>query len=80
MWGMFPNLRDIFCLWAYMFDVLAYSTKIEHGMINVSNGSSIVSKGTKRNGLYILDGSANISYASITSQTTHDRPSYDIWD
>lgn len=61
-----------------MFDVLAYSTKIEHGMIKVSNGSSIVSKGTKRNGLYILDGSTIISYASMTSQTLHDRPSYDI--
>lgn len=56
-----------------MFDVLAYSTKIEHGMINVSNGSSIVSKGTKRNGLYILYVSTIISHASMASQTLHDK-------
>ena len=39
-----------------MFDNLGYSTKIEHGLIKISNGALIVAEGVKRKGLYILDG------------------------
>nr|KYP45902.1 hypothetical protein KK1_032581 [Cajanus cajan] len=44
-----------------MFGGFCYSTKIKHGMLMISNGALIVSKGTKRNGLYILDGYTIIS-------------------
>ena len=56
-----------------MFDVLGYSTKIEHGILKISNGWLIVAKGTKRNGLYILYVSTIISHASMASQTLHDK-------
>ena len=48
---------------------LRYSTKIEHGLIRISNGALIVAKGVKMNGLYILDGFIVIAHASVASQT-----------
>ena len=56
-----------------MFDVLGYFTKIKHGMLKISSGSLILVKGTKMNGLYILDCSIVIALASMASQTPHDK-------
>nr|KYP33116.1 hypothetical protein KK1_046063 [Cajanus cajan] len=39
-----------------MFDGLGYSTKIKHDMMKISNNALIVTKITKRKGLFILDG------------------------
>nr|KYP59955.1 Retrovirus-related Pol polyprotein from transposon TNT 1-94 [Cajanus cajan] len=48
-----------------MFDGSGYSTKIEYGMMKISNGALIVAKGTKISGLYILNGYIVIAHASI---------------
>ena len=56
-----------------MFDNLGYSTKIEHGLIKISNGALIVAEGVKRKGLYILDGSTAIAHASVASQMLQDK-------
>nr|KYP69670.1 hypothetical protein KK1_008870 [Cajanus cajan] len=42
-------------------------------MIKISNGALIVAKGTKKNGLYILDGYIIIAHVSVASQTLHDK-------
>lgn len=52
-----------------IFDILGYITKIERGLIKISNGALIVAKGVKMNGLYILDGLIVIAHASVASQT-----------
>lgn len=50
-----------------IFDILGYITKIERGLIKISNGALIVAKDVKRNGMYIYHGSTIIAYASIAS-------------
>ena len=52
---------------------MRYSTKIEHGLIKISNGALIVAKCVKRNRLYILDGSIVIAHAHVASQTLQDK-------
>nr|KYP49222.1 hypothetical protein KK1_029061 [Cajanus cajan] len=42
-------------------------------MMKISNGALIVSKGTKSNGMYILDGYIVTAQASIMSQTLYDK-------
>ena len=42
-------------------------------MLKISSGSLILVKGTKMNGLYILDCSIVIALASMASQTPHDK-------
>nr|KYP46507.1 hypothetical protein KK1_031912 [Cajanus cajan] len=65
-----PELKRILLLIS-MFDSLGYTTKVEHGMMKISNGALIVAKGTKRNGLFILDGYTVIAHAFVTSQTLY---------
>lgn len=38
------------------FDQIGYIVKIELGNLRVINGSTIIVKGTRRNGVYVLDG------------------------
>ncbi|RDY05565.1 putative mitochondrial protein, partial [Mucuna pruriens] len=45
----------------------SFSINIEHGFMNISNDDKVVSKGTKRNGLYILNGSTVIAQLVKTS-------------
>ena len=60
--GLKGNLLSI-----SIFDILGYITKIERGLIKISNGALIVAKDVKRNGMYIYHGSTIIAYASIAS-------------
>ena len=55
-----------------MFDVMGYSTKVEDGMMKVSLGASVIARGRKSNGLYILEGSTIIAHVSVASQTIVD--------
>lgn len=56
-----------------IFYILGYITKIERGLIKISNGALIVAKGVKMNGLHILDGSIVIAHAFVASQTLQDK-------
>lgn len=38
-----------------MLDAKGYTVKVENGIMKVMNGSMIIIKGPKENGLYILD-------------------------
>lgn len=50
-----------------MFDSLGYCTRIEHGVCKIEHDALITVKGSKMNGLYILDGSIVIGNASVAS-------------
>ena len=56
-----------------MFDTLAYTTQIEHGMMKIFKDSVMIAKGIKMNGLYILDGSTIIAQVVVASQNQHDK-------
>jgi len=56
-----------------MFDLMGYITKVENGIMKVSTGASIIAKGRRSNGLYILEGSTVIGQASVASQTMEDK-------
>lgn len=60
-----------------MFDSLGYSTRIEHGVCKISHGALITVKGSKMNGLYILDGSIVIGNASVASVVPHNNS--ELW-
>ncbi|CAJ2674023.1 unnamed protein product [Trifolium pratense] len=55
-----------------MFDNLGYCTRIERGVMRISNGALVIAKGSKMNGLYILEGSTVISNALVTSVENAD--------
>jgi hypothetical protein len=55
-----------------MFDGLGYCTRIERGVMRISHGALVIAKGSKINGLYILDGSTVISNALVASVETAD--------
>ncbi|XP_047177902.1 uncharacterized mitochondrial protein AtMg00300-like [Vigna umbellata] len=55
------------------FNLIGYSMKVENGIMKVSTRDSIVAKGRKSNGLYILEGSTVIAHASGASQTIEDK-------
>ncbi|KAK2414734.1 secreted RxLR effector protein [Trifolium repens] len=55
-----------------MFDGLGYSTRIERGVMRISHGALVIAKGSKMNGLYILEGSTVISNACVTSVENAD--------
>ncbi|KAK2447548.1 secreted RxLR effector protein [Trifolium repens] len=55
-----------------MFDGLGYCTRIERGVMRISHGALVIAKGSKINGLYILDGSTVISNALAVSVETED--------
>jgi hypothetical protein len=38
-----------------MFDSLGYCTRIELGVMRISHGALVIAKGSKINGLYILE-------------------------
>jgi hypothetical protein len=48
-----------------MFDGLGYCTRIESEVYKILHGALITVKGSKINGLYILDGSTVIGNASL---------------
>lgn len=56
-----------------MFENLGFATKIEHGMLKISNGNLVIAKGMKRNGLHILEGSTVIAQAVVASQSHYDK-------
>ena len=56
-----------------MFDLMGYTTNVENGMMKVSTGASIIAKGRRSNGLYILEESIVIRHVSIASQTMEDK-------
>jgi len=56
-----------------MFDLMGYITKVENGMMKVSTGASIIAKGRRSNGLYILEESTVIRHVSVASQTMEDK-------
>ncbi|WVZ23807.1 hypothetical protein V8G54_002351 [Vigna mungo] len=51
------------------FDLGGYTTKVEDGVMRVCSGDSVVAKGRRRNGLYILEGSTVIGHVSVASGT-----------
>ncbi|CAJ2642413.1 unnamed protein product [Trifolium pratense] len=55
-----------------MFDNLGYCTRIERGVMRISSGALVIAKGSKMNGLYILEGSTVISNALVTSVENAD--------
>ncbi|WJX64387.1 hypothetical protein P8452_49170 [Trifolium repens] len=52
--------------------VQGYSTRIERGVMRISHGALVIAKGSKMNGLYILEGSTVISNACVTSVENAD--------
>jgi len=60
-----------------MFYSLGYCTRIEHGVCKISHGALITVKGSKMNGLYILDGSIVIGNASVASVVPHNNS--ELW-
>jgi len=52
----------------HMVDELGYETSIEHMIMEISHDKNIIGKGTQVCGLYMLDGSIIIGYASVSSQ------------
>ena len=54
-----------------MVDELGYETSIEHMIMEISHDKNIIGKGTQVCGLYMLDGSIIIGYASVSSQDWH---------
>ena len=56
-----------------MFDLMGCTTKVDNGMMKVSTGASIIAKGRRSNGLYILEGSTVIGQAFVASQTMEDK-------
>ncbi|WJX42094.1 hypothetical protein P8452_29365 [Trifolium repens] len=52
--------------------VQGYCTRIERGVMRISHGALVIAKGSKINGLYILDGSTVISNALAVSVETED--------
>lgn len=56
-----------------MFDLMGYTTNVENGMMKVSTGASIIAKGRRSNGLYILEESTVIRHVSVASQTMEDK-------
>jgi len=53
-----------------MFGGLGYCTRIECGMMRISHGELVITKGSKVHGLYILKGSTVIAHTSVTSVNT----------
>ncbi|WVY90035.1 hypothetical protein V8G54_035549 [Vigna mungo] len=51
------------------FDLGGYTTKVEDGVMRVCSEDSVVAKGRRRNGLYILEGSTVIGHVSVASGT-----------
>lgn len=52
-----------------MFDQIGYIIRLESSDLKVMNGSTIVMKGTRKNGVYVLDGKVIISESSISIYT-----------
>jgi len=59
-----------------MFDSLGYCTRIEHDVCKLLCALIIV-KGSKMNGLYILDGSIVIGHAFVASVASHNKS--ELW-
>lgn len=60
-----------------MFDSVGYCTRIEHGVCKILHGALITVKGSKMNGLYILDGSIVIGNTSVASVVPHNNS--ELW-
>ncbi|KEH40324.1 hypothetical protein MTR_1g027280 [Medicago truncatula] len=60
-----------------MFDSLDYCIRIEYGVYEISHGALITLKGSKMNGLYILDGSIVIGNVSAASVVPHNNS--ELW-
>jgi len=60
-----------------MFDSLGYCTRIKHVVCKISHGALITVKGSKMNGLYILDCSIVIGNASVASVVPHNNS--ELW-
>jgi hypothetical protein len=58
------------------FDRIGYYTRIKHKVCKTLHGAIITVKGSKMNGLYILDGSIVIGHASVTSVTPHNNSEF----
>ena len=58
-----------------MLDAIGVKIKVEHGTMKVANGSLIVMKGTRKNGLYTLKGKTVTGEAS----TSQDKDSERTW-
>jgi hypothetical protein len=54
-----------------MFDELGYDTSIHHMIMEISHDENIIGRGTEVCGLYMLDDSIIIGYASLASQNSH---------
>ena len=54
-------------------DDLKYKSNIENGVMKNLNGSLVIAKGYKKNGLFFLDGYVVFGQASVASKTEYDK-------
>ena len=52
-----------------MLDQTGCVIKVENGILKVVRGSIVIMKGTKQNGLYVLNGHTTVGEASVTEKS-----------
>ena len=55
-----------------MLDQIGCKIRLESGQLWVLNGSNLVMKGTRRNGVYILDGEVISGEVGVSKKSTED--------
>ena len=60
-----------------MFDQIRCKIRLEYGQLCVLNGSNLVMKGIRKNGVYIFDGEVISGEAGVSGKSTEDKTK--IW-
>lgn len=55
-----------------MMDQMGFSIKLESRELKILNGSTLVMKGTKKNGVYVLDGESVTGVSNVIKSTEND--------
>ncbi|KAH9767149.1 hypothetical protein KPL71_011170 [Citrus sinensis] len=55
-----------------MLDQVGYSVRLEHGKIEILNGVTLVMKGSRKNGVYVLDGEMVTGESSVSTKVNMD--------
>ncbi|KAH9650014.1 hypothetical protein KPL70_026198 [Citrus sinensis] len=55
-----------------MLDQVCYSARLEHGKIEIHNGATLVIKGSRKNGVYVLDGEVVTGESSVSTKVNMD--------
>lgn len=56
-----------------MLDQMGCSIRIKSGQLSVLNGSNLVMNGTRKNGVYVLDGEIIVGEAGVSINSVVDK-------